>query len=90
MHLTAQLQVVAADIYSSNFPSQLASAMPNFQDLVQNKHLEGTSHFQWTVNSLAFQSFTKAPSWGADLYEDLVRPAMILCFLIYDLSINVH
>ncbi len=66
------------DAYDSNLPITVPrSLVPEFYGLANNMHLQGTSSYPWTTRGgVKFTSFTKAPSWGADLYEDLVMPSL--------------
>eukprot|EP00048_Salpingoeca_helianthica_P013194 m.196564 g.196564 ORF g.196564 m.196564 type:complete len:294 (+) comp15465_c2_seq3:1556-2437(+) len=76
--IAKQLQVTYPDIYASNLPASYdTSRIGEFVSLIGKKHLQGTSMFDWrSAGGQTFLSFTKAPQWGADLYEDLVIPGL--------------
>ncbi len=71
--MTVQIQVTSPAVYGIVYQSDLLSVVPEFVALAHGTTLQGTSKYSWsTPSGLTFTSFTKCPSWGADLYEDLV------------------
>lgn len=78
--LTTQLQYDKVSVYESNLPSGIS--WPNLQSLIDGNFIDGTNILNTqTIGGASFTSFAKSPSWGQDLYENLVLPQLKTGFM---------
>jgi deoxyribonuclease-2 len=70
------------DIYHSNMPSSLAAQYSTMEDVIKGTRGTGTKVSElYSLAGHSFTSYAKSGSWGKDLYEDLVQPALKLNFM---------
>jgi deoxyribonuclease-2 len=85
--MAKQVILMQPQVFASNMPSTLASKYPNLATLVagKSKHRrKGESSIVDFKSSggRSFRSFAKNPSWGEDLYADLVQPDLKINMLV--------
>jgi len=71
-----QLRHMEPGIIASNMPNNLATAAPNLTAAVHQERISATSSIMPLTSSVSGVHFThygKGPTWGKDLYEDLVE-----------------
>jgi deoxyribonuclease-2 len=75
--VAAGLQYVDPWLFDSSMPAALQAQYPALAGLLSGQRATGTStQVIGSAGGHAFTHFAKSGSWGQDLYEDLVQPAL--------------
>jgi len=72
-----QLLYTAPNVYDSNLPPSLASALPGVKAIIAKDHItvsNTSAHVFTSVGGKQFVHLAKTAQWGQDLYEGMVAP----------------